>query len=83
MLQDHVLLCEGEDPKSDLKGELLSPVPSPHCSPFGRVAWCVPEDESDCSVPLPGQLTKNKQGRVYCREDLVFEEGQGNGLSYV
>lgn len=33
-------------------------------------------------VPLPGQLTKNKQGRVYCREDLVSEEGQGNGLSY-
>ena len=77
-MQDHVLLCE-EDPKSDLKGELLSPVSSPACSHSGQGAGARQRVRGDIPVPL---AEKNQQGCVYCQEDSVFEKVQGDGLSY-
>lgn len=53
-----MLLGEGEDPKSNLKGELLFLVPSPECSHSGRVAGVPQRMRENFPVPLAGQLTK-------------------------
>lgn len=52
-----MLLGEGEDPKSNLKGELLFLVPSPECSHSGRVAG-VPQRKSSCALSRPADENK-------------------------
>lgn len=69
LLQDHVFLCEGEDPKSAPKGELLFGVPSPECSALEDLPGC-PQRMSRGICPF--RPDKNKQGHVCCQEDTWY-----------
>ncbi|VFV31270.1 hematological and neurological [Lynx pardinus] len=50
--KDHVFLCEGEDPKSAPKGELLFSVPPLSVLALGELLVC-PQGMREYSMPLP------------------------------